>query len=97
MEVQGSMIRRAQATADDDRLRTLESVLGCLSVAVVALDRDARVVAVNPAFAHLHIHKVFVRQWAVRLFPFCGLKTIGCSTPRWKQARRENHTLVSSR
>jgi PAS domain-containing protein len=51
------MIRRAQATADDDRLRTLESVLGCLSVAVVALDRDARVVAVNSAFAHLHIHK----------------------------------------
>ena len=51
------MIRRAQATADDDRLRTLESVLGCLSVAVVALDCDARVVAVNSAFAHLHIHK----------------------------------------
>jgi len=49
------MARDAQAVADDDTLRTLESVLGCLSVAVVALDRAARVVAGNSAFAHLQV------------------------------------------
>ncbi|NWD56858.1 PAS domain S-box protein [Pseudomonas veronii] len=49
------MARDAQAVADDDTLRTLESVLGCLSIAVVALDRAARVVAGNPAFAHLQV------------------------------------------
>jgi PAS domain S-box-containing protein len=36
-------------------LQTLESVLACLSGAVVALDRAARVVAGNPAFSHLQI------------------------------------------
>ena len=41
--------------ADDEMLRTLESVLGCLSGAVVALDRAARVVTGNPAFSHLQI------------------------------------------
>lgn len=50
------MARDTQAMVDDDTLRTLESVLGCLSVAVVALDRAARVVAGNPAFSHLQIH-----------------------------------------
>jgi PAS domain S-box-containing protein len=49
------MARDTQAMVDDDTLRTLESVLGCLSVAVVALDRAARVVAGNPAFSHLQI------------------------------------------
>ncbi|WP_460136768.1 sensor histidine kinase [Pseudomonas sp. S1_E04] len=53
------MIREAQEVADDDMLRTLESVLDCLSGAVVVLDRAARVVMGNPAFTHLHIqHKV---------------------------------------
>ncbi|WP_342309502.1 PAS domain S-box protein [Pseudomonas fluorescens] len=41
--------------ADDEMLQTLESVLACLSGAVVALDRAARVVAGNPAFSHLQI------------------------------------------
>lgn len=43
------------AMVDDDTLRTLESVLGCLSVAVVALDRAARVFAGNRAFSNLQI------------------------------------------
>lgn len=36
--------------ADEGMLKTLESVLGCLSGVVVALDRDARVITGNPAF-----------------------------------------------
>ncbi|KRP45842.1 PAS domain S-box-containing protein [Pseudomonas libanensis] len=47
------MNRHAQVMAEDEKLRTLESVLGCLSVAVAALDRAARVVTGNPAFSNL--------------------------------------------
>ena len=47
------MNRHAQVMADDEKARTLESVLGCLSGAVAALDRAARVVMGNPAFSSL--------------------------------------------
>lgn len=47
------MSPHAQVMADDEKVRTLESVLGCLSGAVAALDRAARVVTGNPAFSSL--------------------------------------------
>lgn len=47
------MNRHAQVMADEEEARTLESVLGCLSGAVAALDRAARVVTGNPAFSSL--------------------------------------------
>lgn len=49
------MIRHAQTVVDHDRLQTLESVLSCLSGAIVALDRAAKVVTGNAAFSNLLI------------------------------------------